>query len=855
MLLPLLLTLLAPAAVAAPEEPPTAQAVEIVPPSVQDFVEPAYPEGAKLQGLEARVLLEIAISETGAVLDAAVVEPVGNGFDEAALEAARQLTFTPAQGPDGPLAVTIQFAYGFELAEEEAPAAINLELRLQDRATRAPLPDLPIRVTAADGTVFSATSDANGAAALRGVPSGAARILVGAEDLKLAEESVTVLDGEVTAATLWVQTSVRDDELLVIGTREQIDVTRRTLTVEEIKRVPGTFGDPVRVIQNLPGAARAPFGTGLLVIRGANPEDSNVYIDGVNVPIIYHLGGYRSVINADLIQSVDYLPGGYGVRYGQSTGGVIDVRTKDTLPDQPQLTIKSDLLDTGVHFQTPIGDHDAVEFAARRSYIDAFLPIFNANSGGFFILPRWFDYQARWLRRKGPDTISVFLFGYGDLLFVSTPDDFTQGTDPDTQGDISTRYGAHRLVFRWTHEFSDELRFVFQPFLGLDDVAFGLGTTLGIEQSFQTIGLRSSLPWSPSEALTVTPGVDMQFARYEVNLNFPFSITTDTDPLGEREAFSDTLKGSGAIPDPYLDVRWKPFSDRDRLMLNPGVRFSSLSANDFGFLWAVDPRLIARLRVWEGGYLKGGTGLYQQPPENQELGIDESPLVFERAWATEAGFEQALGQAITADVTFFSKDLDRLVVQNPDFDDESDPFYTNGGVGRIRGVEILARHAPVGDFFGWVSYTLSKSERNDRPGREDAEWYLFNFDQTHILTVVAGYDLPWDIGVSSRFQHVSGNPYTPYAGAIYDLDQDSYIGFQSGDFNSERLAPYTALDLRVDKTWTFKGWTLETYADMLNVIRGENPEQLQYNYDFTENTTVRGLPFIPSVGLQADIYF
>ena len=53
--------------------------------------------------------------------------------------------------------------------------------------------------------------------------------------------------------------------------------------MEEIRRVPGTFGDPVRVIQNLPGAARSPFGTGALVIRGANPEDSAVYVDGIRI--------------------------------------------------------------------------------------------------------------------------------------------------------------------------------------------------------------------------------------------------------------------------------------------------------------------------------------------------------------------------------------------------------------------------------------------------------------------------------------------------------------------------------------------------------------------------------------------
>jgi hypothetical protein len=61
----------------------------------------------------------------------------------------------------------------------------------------------------------------------------------------------------------------------------------------------------VRVIQSLPGAARSPFGTGVLIIRGANPEDSALYVDGIRVPIIYHLGGLESVVSADLIDAVD----------------------------------------------------------------------------------------------------------------------------------------------------------------------------------------------------------------------------------------------------------------------------------------------------------------------------------------------------------------------------------------------------------------------------------------------------------------------------------------------------------------------------------------------------------------------
>ena len=183
-------------------------------------------------------------------------------------------------------------------------------------------------------------------------------------------------------------------------------------------------------------------------------------------------------------------------------------------------------------------------------------------------------------------------------------------------------------------------------------------------------------------------------------------------------------------------------------------------------------------------------------------------------------------------------------------------------------MELIVNQAPVNNLFGWISYTLSKSERNNYPNREsdilDDEtenspssggWYLFDLDKTHILVAVAGYSFPKDFGLSVKFQYVTGNPYTPYSGGIQDLDQDFYIGYSTAEYNSERLPAFISMDLRADKTFTFQRWQLETYVDLINTIRGENPEFLLYNYDYTESTYIRGLPFIPSFGFEADFSF
>jgi hypothetical protein len=170
-------------------------------------------------------------------------------------------------------------------------------------------------------------------------------------------------------------------------------------------------------------------------------------------------------------------------------------------------------------------------------------------------------------------------------------------------------------------------------------------------------------------------------------------------------------------------------------------------------------------------------------------------------------------------------------------------------------MELMLKHAPGGKFFGWISYTLSESERNDHPYDPDSDWRAYEFDQPHIFVAVAGWNLPYDFEVSTRFQYVSGNPYTPYDGAVYDIDLDYYLPYAADDRNSQRLPPYKALDLRAEKLLTFKRWQLSIYCDFLNVYKGDNPEGVSYNYDYTESTYVSGIPFIANPGFDAKVHF
>ena len=159
-----------------------------------------------------------------------------------------------------------------------------------------------------------------------------------------------------------------------------------------------------------------------------------------------------------------------------------------------------------------------------------------------------------------------------------------------------------------------------------------------------------------------------------------------------------------------------------------------------------------------------------------------------------------------------------------------DPLLTNDGRGRAYGGELLVRQQLWHNFFGWVAYTLSRSERKDHPGEA---WHRLPVRPDHILTLIASYKLPRGFQVGARYRYVTGNPYTPVVGAYYDANAIATRRSPGAPF-SARLPSFNQLDLRVDKAWTFDRWRFSLYLDVQNVYRARpTRRRSSYNYNFT----------------------
>ena len=852
----------------APEEPPPLTRN----PELVTFVDAPYPAEAQAAGVEAHVILDIEIDATGAVTNVTVESPVGYGFDEAAVTAARQFVFRPAEDATGPVPVIIQFDYGFVFKAPaptaEAPPAeapINVTGVLREMGSRRLLAHVPVVVdvpeAVSNGQTYTTETDELGAFSLRGVPDGTWTLRAADPSLGSVTQEISLVAGQALDVRLWMRTVQTEDALYAYYDKDKNEVTQRTISMETVKRIPGTFGDPIRVVQSLPGAARAPFGTGLLIIRGSNPEDSGVYVDGIRIPYIYHLGGFESAINPDLVSAVDYLPGGFGVQYGRGMGGVVDVTTVQKWPDRNKVTWNTDALDTGAMIMGRFGKkkQHAVGLAGRRSYIDALLPpiLDLTGNNGFTIAPRWYDYQAKYELLGHRDTFSVLLFGFEDVLEAQSPEGTAQGTDQDTQGSFGTTYSTHRLLIKWEHPFNEQLSLRFVPSFGRDYASLIVGDSWRLIQSQWLGEVRAELPWTPNPHIRIVPGIDFVggVSPFEVQLPYDPSGFADTDPLAEREPFTlkDTQTGWG--PDPYLFATIRPLKDTDRWVITPGIRGTVVWIPGELSAFNLDPRLSTKFSIRDDMRIKGSVGLYHQPPQPFQMYRSDNAMVNlnnEQCLSAALGWEQDIGQAIHGDIEGFYKQFSNLIVGNPNFRSLDDAFFVNDGAGRSYGVEVMLRHDPIGKFFGWVSYTLSKSERRDAPTED---WYNFDYDQTHNLVGVAGYKLPWQLEVSARFQYTTGSPTTPYSLGIYDVDQDSYSGYSTAPYNSERLPPYWALSARIDKVFTFKAWTLDVFLDLINPVHGTNPEFEIYNYDYTEKAYISSLPFIPSPGFEAKFEF
>jgi hypothetical protein len=705
----------------------------------------------------------------------------------------------------------------------------------------------------------SATSDAAGKFRIGELPFSRIDLIVVAEgyetyfgSARLGAELAIRLQPDASAEVITVTGRAPSGAPLHLGT-------------EEIRSLPGAGNDTLRALQSMPGVARTPFGLGGLALRGTAPRDTNVYLDGIEVPLLYHFGGIASFLPTAAVDEVELTPGGASTRYGRGLGGVAEVTSRTGRGDGWRAGGELSLIHAAAVAEGPAPGRGNWLVGVRRSYFDA---IAEAASLDLSLAPRYYDAQLRW--ESGNGRWMAILFGSDDKLrLVNDFDDDgdSGGIDTSNVKDFIYRSRFARLGLRYRALFG-ATSLTILPSVGVDDVEGGANHNnidKGIHRTTVPLALRAEVA-TPVLGGTLSAGLDgvASYHSYEM-LNTP-------PPTPQMPAPSMALSRSldRWAPDLGLWVEQSWFFLDDQLELRPGLRGDYLGLPE---TTSLDPRLVVHERLPYGIELEQSVGVYHSPPLVTDLDpiFGDRVMLPSKALQAAAGAKAILGDDKELSATFYYQDLSQLPA---DAVSAATPISANGGTesggllgisrelvdeqfgsysyreavgtGRAYGVELIARKN-AGRLSGWIAYTYGRSFRTN-PTRADGE-VPYVLDQPHTLTILLSAALTerWRLG--SRFRYATGNPFTPVARASYNSQAMEWIP-TDGPVLSARLPAFYQIDVRLDRHWATSWGTIALYLDVQNVNNRANPEGVTYNDDYSQKSYTSGLPVFPSLGVE-----
>lgn len=768
------------------------EATGLVPPRPIGEIRVPYPAGVPLEApVEVRVLLRI--DESGAVIDVQLIEGAGSPWDETVLEACRSFRFEPARWNGEPVAVEIPFEQRFEPpvapraeAEREAPDA-SIRGQVVEMGTRRSV--AAAVVVATDGVrAWRTETDGEGKFRLE-VGAGSLQVEVeipGYRRFVVREELES--GQELLVRYLVERISYHPFEQTVIGKAARQEVTRTTLREREIRRVPGTFGEPFRVISAMPGVSQVFSLLDYPIVRGASPGTTGILLDGDRIPQLFHYLAGPAVIHPEFLDRVDFYPGSFPLEYGGYTGGIIDGITRPARPDERRIEIGVDLLNSSLFLRQPILGATGT-IAGRYGYPALLLSAFSEDT-----YASYWDYQARLDGTTSAGRWSIFAYGAFDE--VGSVRDGRERTDLQSL--------FHRLTLRW--EQGDATSFDrYELGIGMDRLITGeevgeeddedpddpFAPTVRSTQSLTAWTIHPRVRWRRPIAggLSLRGGADLQWRRSESALRLE---EEDRDLIPPASLLQMGL---------FLEAPWWITED---LLVTPGSRLDFWDT-DRARRGSVDPRVNWRWRVQRSEaaetWLKGGVGIFHQPPRAPIPIPGTSELLLQEglpaAAQTSLGVEIDLASGYLFDVQTYFNYMDPifldLEVNGPPGDEEDDYDPRTTWTGRAYGLEVMLRRRDRGDLFGWIAYTLSRSERRYHTG-----WEPFDFDRTHMLQMVTGIRLPRDWELGGRLQLASGRPLTPPGEPM------------------RRSALFSRFDLRIDRRAVYRNWMLDFYVELVN---------------------------------------
>lgn len=640
------------------------------------------------------------------------------------------------------------------------------------------------------------------------------------------------------------------DEVVITGIKKDKNLTSaqmgaETLSIKNIEKLPVLFGekDVMKTIQLLPGIKSNGEGSSGFSVRGGATDQNLILLDEAPVYNASHLLGFFSTFNSDALKDASIIKGNSPAQYGGRLSSVLDVKMKDGNNKDYNINGGIGLISSRLSVEGPIQkEKSSFIVSGRRTYADLFLKAnkdYKDNKLYFYDLNLKANYQINENNR-------IYLSGYFGRDVLGLGDTF------------NTDWGNTTATLRWNSIISSKLfsntSFIYSNYdykisLKNDDTVFDLNSKI------RDWNLKQDFTWFAGNKHSVRFG--LQSIYHTLTPSSASGTTVSSFARNPRYSWENAV---------YINDDYKA---TEKLTINYGARLSMFSVlggdtfntyengvltdskflekGKFGKTYVnIEPRISANYRINEVSSVKGG---YSRNTQNLHLLSNSNSGNPTDQWIgssytvkPEIADQISLGYSrnfnnnnyeLNAEVYY--KDMKNQI----DFKNGAQIGFDTGadvesellfGKGRAYGLELIAKKKS-GKLTGWISYTLSKTERKIN-GINNNEWYNARMDKTHDLSVVATYQLNPKWSFSGLFVYSTGNAVTFPTGK-YELNGQTV--FQYSNRNADRMPAYHRMDLsatyepssnkRFRGSWTFGIYNLYGRENAYTINFEDNPDR------------------------------
>ena len=670
---------------------------------------------------------------------------------------------------------------------------------------------------------------------------------------------------------------------------EKSEMSTIDVSMEKVKALPVFLGerDVMKTIQLLPGVQSGSEGSSGLYVRGGGPDQNLILLDGVPIYNASHLFGFFSVFNADAINSVKLVKGGFPARYGGRLSSVIDIRMNEGNMKEFHGEGSIGLISSKLTLEGPIKkDKTSFIVSARRTYIDLLArPLIKASSGdGSFGGYYFYDVNAK-LNHKFSEKSRLFVSGYfgNDDFYSKFKDKWTNnGTSYNTEEEGGLKWGNIIGAVRWNYLFSNKLfsntTFTYSRYkfvVGFSEEQTWSGATSGSQNfSFDyTSGIEDfagkvDFDYLPHPDHYIKFGVGHTYHTFTPGVN---TYQESSTSIGEQTI--DTTFGSQIQ---YGHESWVYVEDDvkigSRFKGNFGVHASSFYT-DKKFYFSVQPRFTGRYLLTEDFSLKAsyarmtqylhlltnaGIGL----PTDLWLPVTDS-VPPQQSQQIAIGAAKTLKGKYEISLEAYYKTMDNLIEYKDGasfFGSETDwQKKVEIGKGWSYGAELLLEKKQ-GKTTGWIGYTLSWTKRQF-DNLNFGEVFPYRYDRRHDIGAAMTHKFNDRVDIGVVWVYGTGNAVT--------LGQERYNSLSSSfpddpyewggevehvdSRNNYRMPSYHRLDVGVNlhkKTkWGERTWSFGLY----NMYSRQNPFYLYFSNNTAgerQLTQVSLFPILPSFSYQ-----